>query len=244
MKSSPPILKIVVICVCVIAANLCLQWMVDSDLGFGWTHISIRNWQQFGFTALKGQLITNPGGHDVLAHSAIYAGHRAASLYLPFLIAQAFSWTGSNELPFHAVLSVVIMLTIWRLLGATELALFTGGLSLLCPGYIIHPTVLGPETIPMLLGIPYAAFLWWCFEKPRFTTIDFVLLLLLTVLFSALNWTTALVHAQIFIALLVMRRIPLQRLALYLVCGSGLGGRFHQRFVQSFTRFTGLRRFP
>ena len=71
---------------------------MDSDLGLGWPRSCIRNWHQFGLITLKGQLVSNPGGHDALLRPEVYAGHRAASLYLAFLVSSLFSWTGSNAL--------------------------------------------------------------------------------------------------------------------------------------------------
>jgi hypothetical protein len=208
---------------CLLLANGCLQWLVDSDQGLGWPHICIRNWQQFGFLALKGQLVSNPGGHDALQHPEVYAGHRAASLYLPFLVSSAFSWTGSNALVFHALLAAAVVLSVWRLLGGTAAALFAGALAVLSPGFVVEPTVLDPNAISELLAIPYAALLWWRLRQPQFTSGDFCLVVLLTILFSALNWTTALAHAQIVTALLAIKSVPRRRLSLYLIGGAVSG---------------------
>lgn len=54
VKWNARVLRIALICSCLVLANGCLQWLVDSDWGLGWPHSGIRNWQQFRFLTLKG----------------------------------------------------------------------------------------------------------------------------------------------------------------------------------------------
>jgi hypothetical protein len=200
-------------------ANGLLQWLVDSDLGIDWTHNALRNWDEVGWTALKGQLVTNPGGHDALEHPVYYTGHRAASLYLPLLVGRLFAWTGLYALPFHAVSTLLVLFGFWHLLGRTEKAFSIGAVAILCPGYVLWPTTLDPNTIAVLTGIPYAALLCWQLRQPRLALPAVILLLVATVAFTLLNWTTALVHVQIFISLLLARMVSWRRLVLYAVLG-------------------------
>ncbi len=211
--------KFLLICCCLLVANGLLQWLVDSDLGIEWTHNTIRNWEQLGWRELKGQLVTNPGGHDALEHPDVYSGHRAASLYPAFFVGRLFAWTGLHALPFHAVLTLAVMIGIWHLLGRTENAFSIGAAAILCPGYVLWPTILDPNAVAILAGIPYAAFLCWQLRQGRLAVPAIILMLLATAAFTLLNWTTAFVHMQIFLCLLLARMVSWRRMLLYAAFG-------------------------
>jgi len=211
--------KLILVCGCLLVANGLLQWLVDSDLGICWTHNTLRNWDQAGFLALKGRLVTNPGGHNALEQPHVYSGHRAASLYPAFVMRRLFAWTGLNALPFHALFTLVFLGAIWHLLGRTEAAFSIGAVAILSPGYVLYPTTLDPNAIAVLTGIPFAALLGWQLLQPRLTPSATVLLLVATIAFTLLNWTTAFVHMQIFLALLLTRMVSWRRLALYALFG-------------------------
>ncbi|HXU78942.1 MAG TPA: hypothetical protein VN794_20360 [Methylomirabilota bacterium] len=215
MNSKWPILRLGLICAGLLAANGLLQFLVDNDLGIGWPHNVIRNWEEHGWTDLKGRLVTNPGGHDVLKNPEVYAGHRAASLYPAFLAGRVFAWTGSHALPFHLLSTLIVLISIWYLLGHSPLALAVAGLAILSPGYIIWPTILDPNTNSVLAGLPFGAILWAKLRRPDLTSGGIVFVLALTLVFSWLNWTTALVHAQIFVGLWAVRKLSWRMLLFY-----------------------------
>jgi hypothetical protein len=74
--------------------------------------------------------------------------------------------------------------------------------------------------VAALAGIPFAALLWWRLRQPRLTGGSVFFLLVLTLLFSAVNWSVALVHATLFACLLATRAVPWRRLALYAGAGA------------------------
>jgi hypothetical protein len=213
-------LKILILCAALLAANGFFQWLVDGDLGICWTHNVLRNWNQFGLVALKGQLVQNPGGHGALDHPDIYPGHRPTSLYPAYLVDRIFSWTGFYALPYHVFSTLVILLATAYLVGGGYKGFFLGGLAILSPGYLVEPTILDPNAVAILAGIPYAALLWWQLNRPQLKPANYLLLALLTLAFTSLNWTTALIHAQIFATLLICRTISISRLIFYVVIGA------------------------
>jgi|GEM_PF-2015109 len=210
-------------CGALLTASGLLQLLVDSDLGVGWPHNVIRNWSQFGLGELQGHLVINPGGQEALAQPDVYSGHRAASLYPAFWISRLFAWTGSYMLPFHLLLNMVVMVSIWKLLGQTSEGFFIGALLILCPGYVLWPTILDPNAMAALAGIPFAALVWRRLRQEHLSAGDLFFLVVLTLLFSALNWTVALVHAPLFFCLLATRKVSWQRLALYAGAGALAG---------------------
>ncbi len=196
-------------------ANGALQWLVDDDLGMCWTHNVIRNWKQLGLAATHGRLVTNPGGYQALEAPEVYPGHRPTSLYPVLLLERLFSWTGTNALPIHVLLAAAVLISIWYLLGRHGAAYFAAGVAILTPGYLLWPTIFDPNTNVFIAGFPFAALLWWRLRQPQLATRDYVFVLLLSVLVSALNWTMALVHALVLVWLFASGRIRWQRIAFY-----------------------------
>jgi hypothetical protein len=212
------------LCACILAANGLIQWLADDDVGMGWAHNVIRNWEQTGFMALHGQLVDNPGGHGVLEHPHVYPGMRAASLYPAFFIGRLFAWTGFHVLPYHVLLSLAVLISTWQLLGRTDRALFIGGVVILCPGYFMWPTGMDPNDLSILTGFPYVALVWWRLRRPRLLASDIVFLVALTVAYTVLNWSTALAHGLIFITFAVSGMLPLRRLIFYTAAGAIAAG--------------------
>ncbi len=217
-------LNLLLLCACLLAANGLFQWLIDDDLGIGWAHNVIRNWEQFGFFELKGQLVENAGGHGALDHPNIYAGMRAASLYPAFFIGRLFSWTGFHVLPYHVLLSLAVLLSTWSLLGRTDKALLIGGIVILCPGYFMWPATMDPNDLCILTGFPYLALLWWQLRQRRLGAGDVIFLLVLTIAYTMLNWSTALAHGLIFVTLALSGMLSRRRLALYTAAGAMAAG--------------------
>src|SRR5205823_9130683 len=125
-----------------------------------WQHNVLRNWKEYGFFRLGGKLVQNPGGHDAIDNPEIYTGHRAASLYVPYLMVFVAGETRRGELLFYLLLVVLTLGTAWRFLGRTPLGLSVGCAAVLSPGFARCSTNLDPLTIPVLFGLPVMS--WVC----------------------------------------------------------------------------------
>ena len=106
MKTDRQIVKLVLLCGLVVVGSSLLQWLIDSDLGLSWPHSVLRNWEQYGFTTLKGRLAFNPGGHGALQHPEAYLGMQTARLYPASFVGRLLAWTGLHALPFDALLAL------------------------------------------------------------------------------------------------------------------------------------------
>ncbi|HEY5914822.1 MAG TPA: hypothetical protein VJA21_29885 [Verrucomicrobiae bacterium] len=200
--------------VLLLVGNGVLQWLVDDDLGIGWPHNVVRNWEVFGLSATHGQMVVNPGGYRGLEAPDVYRGHQPMSLYPVLAVKRLFFWAGSHTLPFYSLLAAGVLASVWYLLGRGPLAFLGAGLVILSPGYLIWPAVLDPNTNTVLCGIIYAALAGWTLDRPQLRWKHYGLLLVLTAVVSALNWTIALVHAQLFVWL-VARRVHWRKIAVY-----------------------------
>ena len=173
-----------------VAAAILLS-LIDDNLGLAWPTNVMRNWQEFGLLHLHGELISNPGGFEATTHPQVYRGMSPVFLYLVYFVTQVFSWTGLDTLAFHIVLLLAVLWGTWNLLGRDDFALIVAVAAVLCPGYMRWPKILDPNTVAVLPVIPYAVIALAILKRPKITPALAVTLLLLTVAFMSLNWTTA-----------------------------------------------------
>ena len=211
----------------VLAAAVGAAWLtsqVDNGMGPGWAHNVVRNWEQFGFFNLNGQMVVNPGGFQADTKPEIYPGHRPASMYPAFFCHHLFAATGLGFFAYYAVTAAMVLLSIWWLLGRTERAFWLAAMAVILPGYIRWQTELDPNLTAVLFGYPFCAAAIWLLRRPRLNWRQTAALFALIVIFSAINWTTVFVHAMFFMTLLVMPRIPWRNLFIYAGLTAVAGG--------------------
>lgn len=199
-----------------------LQYLVDDGLGTGWPHTVVRNWQQFGFFNLHGRLVTNSGGFEALSNPVIYKGMSPVSLYPAFFATQIFGWTGLGTLSFHILLALATFWAIWDLLGRNLFAWLTAAVVILSPGYFRWLDILDPNDITVVLGLPYIAIVIAILKRPEAGPATTAGLLLLTVAFISLNWTTAWVLGPCSLLLLGLPYIK-RREAFLFIASVGTG---------------------
>lgn len=174
-----------------VAASAWLLWLVDDGLQLGWAPIVLSNWQEFGLLALHGSLTDNPGGFEATTHPHIYFGMSPWYLYPVYFCTQAFGWTGLGALPFHILLTLLVFWGIWSLTGKNAPAMIVAALVILTPGYGRWQKILDPNAVSVLWGFPYAAVVTQLLKRPKLGFQECALLVVLTVMFVPLNWTTA-----------------------------------------------------
>jgi hypothetical protein len=207
------------ICLAAISGCLWMLYLVDDGLGIGWTDNVVRNWEDFGFFHLHGQLVMNPGGFEIATNPVIYPGHRAMSLYPVFICTRIFAGSIGFFL-YYTLISIVVFASINCLLGKGDWAFLIAATVMICPGYVRWQTVLDPNVTSVLLGFPYSVMALSLLKKPGFGAVHFVLLVILILAFTTINWTTAFVHFSLLVTIL-LTRIPWRRLIIY-VAASGL----------------------
>ncbi len=207
----------ILLLIAILAGAMLQMQLMDDGLGSSWPHNVVRNWQQFGFFNLRGQLITNPGGHDIQTAPEVYRGMSPLCLWPPYLAGQLFAWTGLGSLAFHFILALAVFWAIWEMLGRDRFAFLAAAAAILCPGYGRWQKLLDPNAISVLLGLPYAAVVLSLLKKPRLGAAAVAGLFALTLVFISLNWTTAWVLGPL--ALLLMALPQVNRRSLYLFVG-------------------------
>ena len=175
----------------VIGAAMFLSFLIDDSLGLGWPTNVVRNWQEFGLINLHGQLAYNAGGFGVPEHLQLYKGMSPVCLYLPYVVTKIFSWTGLDTLSFYILLALAVSWASWDLLGKDGFAMVVAAAAIFCPGYMRWLRMLDPNTVSVLPVLPYAVIALAILRKPKFTPALAVALILLTLAYMPLNWTTA-----------------------------------------------------
>ena len=204
----------IILVVLVLAGASWLTTLVDGGLGTVWTHNVVRNWEQFGFFKLHGQLVDNEGGYQVDTHPQIYAGHRPASLYPFFLVQKLSHGIGAAHI-YYALIAGVVFFCIWLLLERTGKAFLLGGIAVLTPGYLCWQTTLDPNLASVLVGFPFCIVVIWLMQKERLNVVQMVLLLVLIIIYSAINWSTVFVQGMLFATLLLLPKVSRRNLATY-----------------------------
>lgn len=193
-----------------------LTTLVDEGLGTVWTHDVVRNWEQFGFFKLHGQLVDNDGGYQVNTHPHIYAGHRPASLY-PFFLLQTLFQGAVGAHIYYAMIAGMVFLCIWLLMGRTDRAFLLGGIAVLTPGYLCWQTTLDPNLASVLAGFPFCVAVIWLMQKERLNVFQITLLLILIIIYSAINWSTVFVQGMLFATLLLLPKVSRKNLVTYVI---------------------------
>jgi hypothetical protein len=204
-----------------LTASGIMFYLADGDLASGNMHNAVRNWEQYGLLTLQGKMVVNPGGYEALTNPQVYKGHRAASLYPVFFIKRLFGWTGAGSLAVHVTLSLIVLLSIWVLLGRNRIGWLVGAAAILCPGYIRDQTYLDPNVLALVMGLPFAAIVLPLLVRPSLSPISIVVLFLTIAVYTSLNWTTAFVHGVLLAYLVVARQVTARRVWLY-IAASGL----------------------
>jgi hypothetical protein len=200
----PAMLRKILFPVLAIGAAMVLSSLIDDNLGSGWPSNVVRNWQEFGFFNLHGQLVYNAGGFEAIQHPEAYKGMCPISLYPVFFATEIFGWTGLGTLSFHILLALAVFWASRHLLGGDHFATMVAAAAILCPAYLRWPKILDPNTLAALPVLPYAVLVLTILKKPKLTPTMTVALAVLTLAFMSLNWTTAWVCGPCIVFLLGM----------------------------------------
>jgi hypothetical protein len=204
---------IIVLAVAVAAAWLTTR--LDGGMGIAWTQNVVRNWEQFGFFNLHGQMVVNSGGFAANTKPEIYPGHRAASLYPVFVCHHLLAATGLGFTAYYAFAAAMVLVAIWWMLGRTERAFWLAAMSVLAPGYLRWQTSLDPNLVANLFGFLFCAAVLALVRRPSLSWPQAGVLLALTLVYSAINWTTVFCHAMLLVTLLVLPTVPRRNLLIY-----------------------------
>ncbi|MEI6078869.1 MAG: hypothetical protein WCS94_25060, partial [Verrucomicrobiota bacterium] len=201
-----------------------LTTLVDDGLGVGWVQVVVRNWEQFGFSNLHGKLVYNPGGFEVESHPKIYAGHRPASILPAFLCHHLLAAGDQGFVVYYGIMAAVVLLAIWQLLGRTERAFWLAAIVVLTPGYLRWQTSVDPNLAAVLFGFPFCAIVLSLLQRRVLKWTHWAALLLLTLIYTSVNWTTIFVHAMLLVTLLLLPCVSRRRLFGYAGLAAVIGG--------------------
>ena len=126
-------LRIMIGSIALICSVVLLHY-VDDGLGVGWPYNVLRNWEQFGFLNLHGQLVFNAGGFEATTQPEIYPGMSPFSLYPTYFATELFGWAGLGTMSFFILLALAVFWATWELLGRNNFAFVTAIVTILLPG--------------------------------------------------------------------------------------------------------------
>jgi len=154
-----------------------------------WGHSALMNWHDFGFYNLKGRMDYNPGGYGLPENPSVYSGHRPFGLYPAYFVNWIFGGCDSG-LPFYLVLSMVIGISVWWLLGRSFIGMVAAIFVIFSPIFARLVSELDLFAIPVLFGIPFLSGVRGVLEREKLTLGSVALLLGIVAVYAPLNWTT------------------------------------------------------
>jgi len=174
----------------ILIGSLALYQTVPVSFRCGiWGHNVLVNWQDFGFYALKGQLVYNPGGYNLPDHPLVYAGHRAFGLYPAYFVDWLFGGCDSGR-PFYVAFSLVIGISVWWLLGLNLAGMVAAICVIFSPIFTRMVPQLDLFAIPIFFGIPFLGGIRGVLEREKLTLGSWALILGIVTVYAPLNWTT------------------------------------------------------
>jgi len=162
----------------------------DQSRNGGWAHSVLRNWSDYGFFRLGGQMVMNPGGHGALEDPHYYTGHRPHVLRAAYFVGCLTGQPGYDGWLFQVLLSLAVGLSIWFAFGKSLTASLLAFCTIVSPGFIRHSLILDTLAIPVLLGIPFLVWSARLLRAQPLGVAGWFLLLLLATTYTAINWTT------------------------------------------------------
>jgi hypothetical protein len=209
--------SIALILIFAIASTLVFYAFPETERNGAWAHNVLNNWEQYGFFQLGGQLVSNPGGHGALENPEIYGGHRPHVARAAYVFGLITGSPGENGWLFHATLSVIVGLSIWVGLGKTNSSALLAFATIISPGFIRTPLGIDTLAIPVLLGIPMLFLAASTIGNPQNSWRRVSLFAFLLIIYTFVNWTTALALGIIFSYLLANKNRDLKKLFLFLI---------------------------
>ncbi|HTB85057.1 MAG TPA: hypothetical protein VK742_15490 [Candidatus Sulfotelmatobacter sp.] len=156
----------------------------------GWPSIVMRNWHEYGYAALHGQLVANPGGLVAGEAQFVYPGHRPAFLIAPYLLKElpgaAF---GDGALYDFAVLAATFAAML-GLFGNNWRGIFFGAVICFTPGFINNVAAIDTINVPALFSLSVLGFAAAVFSRRDSSLMLRVVALAATLVFMCLNWST------------------------------------------------------
>ena len=188
----------------------------------GWPCIVMHNWDDYGFLALKGQLVANPGGLQPGEAWDVYPGHRPAFLYLPYLLKGGALADPAREWLYQAFMCALMVGGMQALFGFGIRGAIAALFLSLCPGYIANLHHIDTISYPALLGLSIMGFAGCVLAKETVSRTQLAGVFLLLTAFLLTNWSAAFSLGILVPYLLVKNPQILRRLGVFLVPLGGL----------------------
>jgi hypothetical protein len=155
-----------------------------------WPNTVMRNWHEYGFWHLGGQLVCNPGGLDANEKPFVYPGHRPWLLVPPYLLKELPGAWGGNGLLYDFVMTLATFASLTYLFGAAVRGVLAAFVLCLCPGFIANVASIDTISYPAVTGIAALAFAGGCLARnDNRNRLQWAALIVL-LLFMLMNWST------------------------------------------------------
>ncbi|HEX7652558.1 MAG TPA: hypothetical protein VF607_03565, partial [Verrucomicrobiae bacterium] len=188
----------------------------------GWATIVMHNWHEYGYQALHGQLVANPGGLAEGEKPFIYPRHRPTFLTIPYVLKELPGAAAGDGALYDGVILALLFGSVLWLMGTHTRGLLTASVLCLAPGVMSNLINVDTISTPALLGIAVMCFVAGTINRPTAANGLKAITGLILVVYMALNWSS-LFSLTVLAAYLLVRQTDWKKPAIYILPAGVIG---------------------
>jgi hypothetical protein len=156
----------------------------------GWPSIVLRNWHDYGYWQMHGQLVVNSGGLDSGEEQFICPGHRPTFLIPAYWLKELPGAAFHDGALYDFALLGATFAAMLALFGANWRGLLLGAVVCFTPGFISNVSDINPIGTPALLGLAVMAFAASRFARMENDISIGIAALAVVLAYMIFNWST------------------------------------------------------
>lgn len=156
----------------------------------GWPNIVLRNWHDYGYWPMHGQLVANPGGLEAGEERFVYPGHRATFLIPVYWLKELPGGTFANGALYDLAVVAATFAAMIALFGANWRGVLLGTVVCFTPAFVNNIAAVDTISVPALLGIAAMSFAASRFARMQNDVSVGFAGLAVALVYMLLNWST------------------------------------------------------
>ena len=188
-----------------------------------WPNCVLRNWHEYGYWHLDGQLVANPGGLDAGEKPFVYPGHRPWLLLPPYWLKELPGTAGGNGLLYDFVMVLATFAGTTRLMGTGARGVLLASIVCLSPGFILNIVTIDTISFPAVVGLAVLPFAAGRLADGGGKPAGRMLTLAVLMLFMMMNWSTLFSLFVAGVYLCARRPAQWKNLAVYIGAAAVVG---------------------
>ena len=155
-----------------------------------WCTNVMRNWHEYGYWQMGGQLVANPGGLAAGEKPSVYPRHRPTFLIIPYLLKELPGQAVGDGSLYDTAILALLFTGALVLMGVNTRGLVTASALCLAPGVLNNVTNIDTISTPALVGIGVMCIACGIFSRGTTDRLRQSLAVVVMLVYMTLNWST------------------------------------------------------